>query len=232
MDQYDRMGDNYISDNESSPTNEYYERPAIRSLIGNPNGLRVLDVGCGSGVLSAWLVEQGARVVAADKSSTMLAATRNRLGERAAIHQLDLSDPLPFEDGEFDLVVASLVLHYLEDWRDPLGEFWRVLSEGGRVVMSTHHPFVDWRWFDRPSYFATELLCDVWNKGGKDFTVRYWRRPLTSMVSDMRAVGFAVDQVVEPQPLAEVQAIDAEQFRSMSTEPRFLFFVLRKTTSI
>jgi SAM-dependent methyltransferase len=232
MDQYDRMGDDYIRDNESSPTNEYYERPAIRALIGNPGGLRILDVGCGSGVLSEWLVEQGAQVVAADKSSAMLTATRNRLGERATIHQLDLSDPLPFEGGEFDLVVASLVLHYLEDWRDPLGEFWRVLNEGGRVVMSTHHPFVDWRWFDRPSYFATELLRDVWKKGGKDFTVQFWRRPLTAMVSDMRAVGFAVDQVVEPQPLAEVQAIDAEQFRSMSTEPRFLFFVLRKTTSV
>ena len=98
--------------------------------------------------------------------------------------------------------------------------------------MSTHHPFVDWRWFDRPSYFATELLSDVWSKGGKDFTVQFWRRPLTAMLSDMRAVGFAVDQVVEPQPLAEVQAIDAEQFRSMSTEPRFLFVVLRKTTSV
>jgi GNAT superfamily N-acetyltransferase len=47
MDQYDRMGDDYIRDNESSPTNEYYERPAIRALIGNPDGLRVLDVDAG-----------------------------------------------------------------------------------------------------------------------------------------------------------------------------------------
>lgn len=46
----------------------------------------------------------------------MLALARRRLGDDAALHLVDLSDRLPFADGAFDDVVASLVLHYLEDW--------------------------------------------------------------------------------------------------------------------
>lgn len=231
MDQYDRMGDSYIRDNESSLINEYYERPAIRSLIGDVRGLRVLDVGCGPGVMGEWLLEQGAEVVAGDKSAAMIAAAKARLRDRAAVHHVDLEEPLPFSPEEFDVVLASLVAHYVEDWERLFKGFFRVLRDGGRAVVSTHHPFADYRWFDRPNYFATELMSDVWNKGGVDFPVQFWRRPLTAMVRSIRAAGFSIDDLVEPIPLPEAEAIDPDWFRQVSTEPQFLFFRLSKAAS-
>ena len=58
--QYDAMAAEYAADNAVSPYNAFYERPATMALLGKVAGLRVLEVGCGSGILTTWLVDQGA----------------------------------------------------------------------------------------------------------------------------------------------------------------------------
>ena len=58
--QYDAMAVDYAADNAESAFNAYYERPAMISLIGEVEGRRVLEVGCGAGPLTAWLVDHGA----------------------------------------------------------------------------------------------------------------------------------------------------------------------------
>jgi SAM-dependent methyltransferase len=65
--------------------------------------------------LSAALRDRGAVVTGIHASAGMLALARRRLGDDVALHVVDLNDRLPFADGAFDDVVASLVLHYLED---------------------------------------------------------------------------------------------------------------------
>ena len=109
-------------------------------LAGNVAGRRILDAGCGSGPLSAALRAKGAVVTGFDVSAAMVERARQRLGEDADLHVADLSAPLPFADAEFDDVVASLVLHYLEDWSGPLTELRRVLKPGGRLMVSVNHP--------------------------------------------------------------------------------------------
>ena len=54
---------------------------------------------------------------------------RQRLGADADLHLADVGSPLPFTDGAFDDVIASLVLHYLEDWTAPLAEDPRKLRQ-------------------------------------------------------------------------------------------------------
>jgi ubiquinone/menaquinone biosynthesis C-methylase UbiE len=110
------------------------------NLAGDVNGHRVLDAGCGSGPLSAALRANGAIVTGFDASSAMVELARQRLGEDAALHVAELSQPLPFADGVFDDLVASLVLHYLQDWTAPLAELRRVLMRGGRLILSVNHP--------------------------------------------------------------------------------------------
>jgi ubiquinone/menaquinone biosynthesis C-methylase UbiE len=71
-----------------------------------------------------------------DKSAGMLELARRRLGDDADLLVADLGGPLPFPDGAFDVVVASLVPHYLEDWTAPLAELRRVPRPGGRLTTS------------------------------------------------------------------------------------------------
>lgn len=139
---YDSFAEAYAADNENNLVNAHYERPAMLALAGDVAGRRILDAGCGSGSLSAALRERGAVVTGIDASAGILALARRRLGDDAALHVVDLRDRLPFGDGAFDDVVASLVLHYLEDWGPTLTELRRVLRPGGRLIASVDHPFV------------------------------------------------------------------------------------------
>ncbi len=125
---YDSFAGAYSAENEASLINAYYERPAM--LAGDVAGRRILDAGCGSGPLFAALRDRGAIVTGFDKSAGMLELARRRLGDDADLRMADLGGPLPFPDGRFDDVVASLVLHYLEDWAAPLAELRRVLTTG------------------------------------------------------------------------------------------------------
>lgn len=139
---YDSFAEGYAAENEGSLVNAFYERPAMLALAGDVAGRRILDAGCGSGPLTAALRDRGAVVTGVDSSAAMLALARRRLGDDAALHLVDLRDRLPFSDGAFDGVVASLVLHYLEDWGPTLAELRRVLGPGGRLIASVDHPFV------------------------------------------------------------------------------------------
>lgn len=82
--------------------------------------------------------DRGAVVTGIDACAGMLEQARRRLGDDA-----DLADPLLFPDGAFDDVVASLVLHYLQDCGPTLAELRRVLAPGGRLIASVEHPFAE-----------------------------------------------------------------------------------------
>ena len=133
---YDSFADAYAAENEASLNNAYYERPAILRLAGDVTGRRVLDAGCGSGPLFAALRDRGAIVTGVDLSAGLLAQARRRLGPDADLRLADLTDPLPFSDDSFDDVIASLVLHYFEDWGPTLAEMHRVLRPDGRLIAS------------------------------------------------------------------------------------------------
>jgi ubiquinone/menaquinone biosynthesis C-methylase UbiE len=124
---YDSFAEAYSAENENSLIGGYYTRPAILDLAGDVAGRRILDAGCGSGPLTAALRDRGATVTGFDSSMRMLELARQRLGDDAELQVADLGSPLPFADGAFDDVIASLVLHYLEDWTAPLAELRRVL---------------------------------------------------------------------------------------------------------
>ena len=226
--QYDAMAAEYAADNAESAYNAYYERPAMMSLLGEVAGLRVLEVGCGSGSLTAWLVDQGAAVTALDVSPRMVDLASRRVGERATVLVADLQQPLSFaENASFDLVVASLVLHYVKDWESVLRECRRVLSPNGAVVFSTHHPTMDWELHSPDDYFAVKQVTEIWQKGAGEFEVTFWRRPLTAMTRAVASAGFVIEQLVEPEPKAELQARDPGAYDLIRTKPRFLFFRLR-----
>lgn len=226
--QYDAMAGAYAADNAESAYNAYYERPATLSLLGDVAGRRVLDAGCGAGPLTAWMVDHGAVVTAMDVSAAMVRLARDRVGDRATFVVADLHQPLSFAaDASFDLVVASLVLHYVRDWERVLREFRRVLSPAGSVVFSTHHPSMDWALHSPDDYFAVKQVTEVWSKGSGEFEVTFWRRPLTAMTEAVASAGFLIEQLVEPEPSPELRARDPDAYELLCTRPQFLFFRLR-----
>lgn len=224
---YDRFAAAYAEENDNSLANAHYERPAMLALAGDVAGRNILDAGCGSGTLSKALRDLGATVTGIDASARMLDLARLRLGGDVALHQVDLNDPLPFDNGTFDDVIASLVLHYLEDWAPALSEMRRVLRPDGRLLVSVDHPIVAYTIHEpRPDYFANTSYEFEWEFGGQRVPMRFWRKSLQQMLDAFNSAGFRVTSITEPQPVPGTRHLDPEGFAHFSTSPGFLFFAL------
>jgi SAM-dependent methyltransferase len=112
-----------------------FAAPAQRALMdaaGIGAGIRVLDVGCGSGEFLALLRNSGADGTGADPAPAMVRLARST----GADVVLAGAESLPFDDRAFDVVTAVNALQFAEDTTAALHEFARVLVPGGRIAVS------------------------------------------------------------------------------------------------
>jgi len=231
LDSYEEMAEYYFRCVDTKPFNAYYERPATTSLIPDVRGKRVLDAGCAAGWYTKWLADRGSRVLALDHSPRMVEMARRRVGDRAEVMQADLNEPLSMIDnGSMDLVLSSLVLHYLKDWDAAMAEFSRILRPGGHLVFSVHHPFADFLIYERDDYFLTELVEDEWNTDRGKVKVRFFRRSLSDMIAPLLGHGFVIERLLEPMPTEQFRAEAPKAYEQLTKQPRFLFIRARKRT--
>jgi len=108
-------------------------RAAMVRAVAPVPGERILDVAAGTGTSSAALQRSGATVVAVDFSPGMVAEGR-RKHKKIEFIEAD-AEKLPFGDNEFDAVSISFGLRNIADPKAALGEMYRVLKPGGRLVV-------------------------------------------------------------------------------------------------
>lgn len=189
MNEYDPLREEYarLAPQYDSRWASYIRRTVRETLQRTPlqAGIRVLDVGCGTGVLLEELstAEPTLKLAGIDLSEEMLKVARSRLGSVADLRQ-GLAEELPFEDAGFDIVVSSSVLHDVRGPEKALGEMRRVLTSSGQVVIT------DWC-RDFVTLRVADLFLRVFN-GGNHFRT-YSSRELGSL---LRQAGF-VDPVLE-----------------------------------
>ena len=121
---------------------EVAARAAYLDLLGVKSGERVLEVGCGSGVVLrdvARRVAPGGLAVGLDPSPAMLAVARELASQDGLADLVDLREgdvrALPFEDAEFDAVLAVTTLLHVPDSERAIPEMVRVTRPGGRVAV-------------------------------------------------------------------------------------------------
>lgn len=109
--------------------------PRFLQWLDAPPGRRWLDVGCGTGALSAAILAScaPAAVTGVDPSEGFLAAARDNLPAQVRLHRAP-ADRLPLADGEVDIVASALVLNFVPDAAAALREMVRITAEGGRVA--------------------------------------------------------------------------------------------------
>jgi SAM-dependent methyltransferase len=223
---YDAFAELYERHATDSAYNALYDRPAVLQLLGDVQGQRVLDAGCGPGLYAVEMLARGAKVVAFDQSPEMVRLARQRLGERVDVRVHDLASPLDWVPSEsFDAAVLALVIHHLDDRMVALRELNRAVRPGGRLIVSTHHPTSDWLRLGG-SYFSTEPVEEDWHEG--QWHVRYWRQPLSKTCAEFADAGFLVERIEEPLPSPEMAERFPDDFAKLSQEPGFLVFRLLK----
>ena len=114
---------------------------ALRALLPEMQGLRVVDLGCGFGWFCRWARQQGAsRVLGIDLSEKMLARAIAATSDPAIAYVRADMARLPLAAASFDLAYSSLALHYVADLAALLANLHRALVPGGRLVFSAEHP--------------------------------------------------------------------------------------------
>jgi 2-polyprenyl-3-methyl-5-hydroxy-6-metoxy-1,4-benzoquinol methylase len=98
------------------------EQPIFLNMLPDVQGLRVLDLGCGLGQLSYHIANAGAtEVVAVDISQTMLELARSERSHPRVSYQREAIEDVRLERARFGLIVSSLALHYVPNYRDLVG---------------------------------------------------------------------------------------------------------------
>ena len=98
-------------------------------------GMRVLEIGCGTGYFTRELARSGAEIVAVDLSPDLLRIARRDCSAKNVRYEIQNACAMNYPDGEFDSVVGSSVLHHLEI-KQALREIYRVLRTGGTICFT------------------------------------------------------------------------------------------------
>jgi ubiquinone/menaquinone biosynthesis C-methylase UbiE len=95
-----------------------------------------LEVGCGNGAVSRYIAEKyRLNVTGIDVDPEMIQLTQENIGDLSNVRFLAVdATNLPFDDGDFDIVLSSGVMHHISNWLDALQEVNRVLKPKGYFI--------------------------------------------------------------------------------------------------
>ncbi|HEY7398068.1 MAG TPA: class I SAM-dependent methyltransferase [Gaiellaceae bacterium] len=115
-----------------------FARRAILDALALEPGERLLELGCGGGLLLREALEAGVVATGLDHSDEMVALARERAPGAELV--VGRAESLPFEGGNFDAVAMSVVFFFFDDPVGVLRECVRVLVPGGRLAAYTTSP--------------------------------------------------------------------------------------------
>ncbi len=128
--------------------NKQYEQPTFRLRLDAVETMLEtlpvgdsywLDAGCGTGVMSLLIASKGGKVLAVDASENMLEIAKEssqEFSDQISYSPIESVESLPYEDNQFDGIVCSSVLEYLQKPKQCLAEFHRVIKPQGHLIIS------------------------------------------------------------------------------------------------
>ncbi|TSA44345.1 class I SAM-dependent methyltransferase, partial [bacterium] len=147
--QYDDIRKEYVALAATEPSKQFVQYPEILRLLGDVKGQKILDVGCGPGLLTRQIAARGAEVTAYDNSAEQIQLALEEenahpLGIRYLIadaNSIEKESGLP--PAYFDSAISTLVLHYAKDLAE-LEQFFsstfRLLKEDSRFITIICNP--------------------------------------------------------------------------------------------
>ena len=130
----------YQYDNNINPTRDL-DKTVTKESLSNIDFFKVLELGCGSGKNTEWLITRAEKVVGLDFSKNMLdLAKRKIITDKATFINTDLNENWPVSDNSFDLATINLTLEHIEILDHIFNSLFMKLTQGGKCFVCELHP--------------------------------------------------------------------------------------------
>ena len=222
--------------------NTLFEIPALFSLLPDLNGKKILDLGCGFGEHCKEFVNKGAEeVTGIDISEKMLAVAREENSDPKITYINMAMEDLGKLEGTYNIVISSLAMHYIEDFKGVLKNINRLLVTGGHFIYSQEHPLNtshsgDNRWTKDEN--GNKLHLNLRNYGVEGEresvwfvdNVKVYHRTFSTIVNDLVDEGFVIEKMIEPFPDDKILKEHPDQ-ADLFHKPDFLLIRTKKNGS-
>jgi SAM-dependent methyltransferase len=214
------------------------EWPAFRELLPELRDKNVLDLGCGFGWHCRYAREQQARsVVGVDLSEKMIARAKETTNDSAIEYRQLAIEDIDFSAGEFDVVISSLALHYVEHFDIVCRKVHHCLEPQGSFVFSVEHPVFtaraaqDWYYGQHGErlHWPVDYYQDEGSRQARflDHDVVKYHRTVATYVNTLIDSGFTITKLSEPQPTQELLNKHSE-WQDETRRPMFLLIAAVK----
>jgi SAM-dependent methyltransferase len=185
--------------------------PAIRDLLPNGRGLRILDAGCGVGRATAALAEHAREIVGIDPSAESISLARE-LNVRGVTFRRAWVEDIAKEGQEYDVLIANMMLSTMVRLKSGMAAMRQLIRMAGSLIVTLPHPcfwpayagYADADWFD----YATEMAIRGPFRISREATApntTHIHRPLEQYLNALGESGLNIIEVVEP-PSAQGRA--------------------------
>lgn len=216
--------------------NEMLEMPATFELLGNVINKTILDFGCGSGIYAKRLTKQGARVKGFDISDEMLNIAKK---ENPGLDlRLGSGYKIPFKE-KFDIVIAPLVLDYLDNWDKAFQEVSKVLKTGGYFIFSHGNPVAEcrekvkvgkkeYKVLGLINYFKETAHYANWKYFNKSISMPSYHKTYETIIKTIINNGFEIVNYKDTYPIPQSKKKFPQYYKICSKIPYFSVWKVKK----
>ena len=130
----------YQYDSNINPTRDL-DKAITKKSLSNLNFSNVLELGCGSGKNTEWLITRANKLVGLDFSASMLDLARNKIpSKKVTFINADLNEKWPVNNNSFDLITINLTLEHIEILDHIFNSMFMKLTKGGKCFVCELHP--------------------------------------------------------------------------------------------
>jgi len=221
------------------PLHQYMIDPEISKMLGNAAGKTILDAGCGNGYWVRRLARPAEKVIGIDSSFELINAAKSAQNpSNAEYYAADLLKDIDLPDSYFDIILSSMVFHYLSNIENAVAEFKRMLKSNGRVILTIQHPIYQYYFraqakaggdsgpFSKLVGYFNRKTVEQTIMSGKA-TIEICNRPLADYIRPFLRQDFALTDFAEPEYTDELLS-KVPRYRDVAEMPRVAVFAFQK----
>lgn len=235
FEQYETMRSQEIN------ANNLIEIPIMKSILPDVKGKTILDLGCGSGDMDMFFVNNGAKkVVATDISQNMIDKAKQKYNTDKIDFTLLSMEQIGCLQEKFDIVYSSLAFHYVKDFNKLIGDIYSLLKPNGVLVFSQESPLSTAPIFleetDEKKIFLHEkrynLLSDYCNETERNnfwngIKVTKYHRTYVTLYNTLLNNNFKILTALDSYASEKAVAL-CEKYKYQKDKPYFVFFKAEK----